>query len=71
MAFRRCSIEAVAKVTVDENLLERWVKAVVEFNGGDEEYYRHFLTTDTAHSLRELCQHAIDHNLDLFVCFYG
>lgn len=71
MTFRRGSIEAVTKMTVNENLLERWVEAVVDFNGGDEEYYRHFLTADTAQSLRELCQHANDHNLELFVCFYG
>ena len=35
---------------MDENLLERWVNAVVDFNDGNDDYYRQFLTTDTAHS---------------------
>jgi transposase-like protein len=71
MAFRRPAIEAIARMDVNESLLQRWVKAVAEFNGRKEEHCRETLTADAAKTLKEMCPLAVKDRLGVFTCFYG
>jgi hypothetical protein len=71
MAFRQPAVEAITRMVVDQSLLERWVKAVAEFSGSDEDRCRETLTADVAQSLRDLCALAVGERLGVFTCFYG
>jgi hypothetical protein len=48
MTFRRPAIDAVAGMSVDQPLVDRWVRHTIELNGGAEGYYRKLLTADAA-----------------------
>jgi len=70
-AFRQPAVEAIAGMTVDMPLVQRWVKAVAEFNGRNEDRCREILTTDAAKTLKEICSVAVEKRLGVFTCFYG
>lgn len=70
MAFRPDAVQAVAKMTVDPSLVERWVNAVTRFNE-DEVSNREGLTADLAEKFKDLCRCAMNEGLEVFVCFYG
>jgi hypothetical protein len=71
MAFRQPAVEAIAGMTVDTPLVQRWVKAVAEFHGRDEDRSRELLTTNSAKTLKEMCRVAVEKRLAVFTCFYG
>jgi hypothetical protein len=71
MAFRQPAVAAIAGMVIDEPLLERWVRAVAEFHGRDEDICRRFLTPRDAGTLKDLCETAVKNSLGVFVCFYG
>lgn len=71
LAFRQPTVEAIAGMTVNMPLIERWVKAVAEFHGTDEDRCRELLTLDAAMTLKEMCRVAVEKRLGVFTCFYG
>ena len=71
MAFRQPAVEAMARMVVNESLIQRWIKAVAEFNGSGEDWCRETLTADAAESLKEICELAVEARLGVFICFYG
>jgi hypothetical protein len=71
MAFRQPAVEAIAAMSVDRPLLQRWVKAVAEFHGSDEDRCREILNPDAAKTLKEMCSLAVEKRLGVFTCFYG
>lgn len=71
MALCQPAVRAVARMVVDESLLQRWVKAVAEFHGGKEAHCREILMAEAAETLKEMCQLAVKKRLGVFTCFYG
>ena len=71
IAFRQQSIDAIAGMRVDEPLLHRWVAAVAQFMGRQEDDCGEYLTAEAAASLKALCSLAVEKNLGVFCCFYG
>ena len=71
IAFRQPAVEAIAGMVVDPSLLQRWVKAVAQFNGRDEVDWQKTLTAHMAKSLKDICRCAVNERLGVFTCFYG
>lgn len=71
IAFRQAEIEAIAGMNVDHSLVERWVRAVVEYRDESEDDCRDQFTTELAKTLKELCGVAVEKQLGVFTCFYG
>jgi hypothetical protein len=71
MALRPAAVEALARMQVDEPLFGRWVRHVVGFHGGTEDFHRSRLPAKTAESLKELCGLAVTQHLEVFICCYG
>jgi hypothetical protein len=71
IAFRQPAVEAIARMSVDESLLQQWIKSVAEFQGRKEDRCREFLTADAAKTLKEMCVLAVEGRLGVFTCFYG
>ena len=71
MAFRQPAVDAIAGMSVDVPLIQRWCKAVAEFFGTSEDFRRELLSTETAKSWKDLCSLAIEKRFGVFVCFYG
>ncbi|PQO45881.1 hypothetical protein [Blastopirellula marina] len=64
-------VAAVAKATLDDALLEKWIAATAEFQGGDVEWLRELLTLEAAQDYQQMCQAAVADDLKIYLCFYG
>jgi hypothetical protein len=70
-AFRKPTIEAIAKLRVGKPLLQRCVRAIAQFHGGTEAEYRKLLTAKVAGTLKDMCRLAVKKRLGVFTCFHG
>ncbi len=68
LTYPRPAIQAIAALTVTDELLERWIEASVDFNGSDIQYARESLTQDAAQKLKQLCQKAVENDVRVYVC---
>jgi hypothetical protein len=71
MAFDQSVIEAIAGMSVEKALLQRWLRVVCQFRGGSEAYHKRWMSADAATKLKEMCELAVTKNMGLFTCFYG
>jgi hypothetical protein len=71
MAFRQPTVEAIARMSIDKSLLRRWVKAVAQYSGREEDDCRVLLSANAAKTLQGICSQAVKERLGVFVCFYG
>lgn len=71
LALNSEQVAAVATATLDDALLEKWVEATAEFQGGDVEWLRELLTLEAAQDYQQMCQAAVADGLKIYMCFYG
>jgi hypothetical protein len=71
MAFDQSVLEALARMSVDKALLQRWVRVMCEHRGGSEVYHRRWMSASTARTLKQMCELAVTKSLGLITCFYG
>ena len=70
LTYTHSAIQAVAELTVTDDLVERWVQGSTEFNGTEVQYAREILTKSSAERLQGLCKIAIENDLEVFVCVF-
>jgi len=71
MALRQPAIERIARIRVDESVLECWVRWATVLNRRSEEENRQALSAVAANSLRDLCIIVLEKRVGLFTCSYG
>ncbi|HEY9757300.1 MAG TPA: hypothetical protein V6C97_19180 [Oculatellaceae cyanobacterium] len=70
VAFPQPTVEAIAEMNVNPALVHRWIKAVSEYQGNNDDSRQAYLTTDAALTLKKICTEAVQERLYVFTCFY-
>lgn len=71
IAFRQPAIDAVARMSISEPLIHRWIRATAAFQEVQENRMATLLTTDVATTFMEMCSTAVEKQLGVFACFHG